>query len=273
MEFDREQTKISRIIAIYIRIIYIIKYALTFRTITQIKYPVFIIGCGHTGTSILLSILGNHSKVYTVPNESYLFFENIKNIQKTLCLWIYQSKSSKKEVILEKTPSHVHCIESIRKIFPRSKFIFIIRDCRDTVLSLVKRGFELNESVRRWVNENSVIANHKYDPNTLEIKYESLVSDKENYFQIICKLIGVPFEKEILNNNNRTKSFYSHFQKIDSLPKESDHMERRNFQINQNLTDYSGNWKLKKNYYQVKQIMKDEHVLKLMIHFNYINKN
>ena len=58
MEFDREPTKVSRIIAIYIRIRYIIKYVLTFRTITQIKYPVFIIGCGHSGTSILLSILG-----------------------------------------------------------------------------------------------------------------------------------------------------------------------------------------------------------------------
>lgn len=271
MEYDRLPTKISRIQAIYIRVRYILKYIIIFRTLFRVKYPVFIVGCGNSGTSILLSILGNHSKIYAIPDESYIFYDKIKNIFKLLSLWIYDTKSKNKSIILEKTPRHLHCIDSIKQIFPHSKFIFITRDCRDTVLSMMKRGFDLNESLCRWVDDNSVIANHKNETDSIKVKYENLVTEKELNFKNICRFIEVLFEKEMLINTNRKKTFYTQYKNLESEPKESEHIQRRNYQINQNLKDYSGSWKLKQNYKVVQYIMKNECVVELMKHFNYIN--
>ena len=248
MEFDREPTKVSRIIAIYIRIRYIIKYVLTFRTITQIKYPVFIIGCGHSGTSILLSILGNHSKVYSVPKESYLFFENIRNIQKTLCLWIYQSKSSNKEIILEKTPRHLYCVDSILKIFPHSKFICIRRDCRDTVISFYKRGFSPEDGYGRWKSGNLYIHNYKNSQSILNVKYELMVKDPFKFFNGITDFLKIEYENGILSNKGRKKSWedFNSDTEHNGIPTEKQNAKRRHFQMSQDIMNYNGDWKLSK---------------------------
>ena len=270
MEFDREPTKVSRIIAIYIRIRYTIKYVLTFRTITHIKYPVFIIGCGHSGTSILLSILGNHSKVYSVPKESYLFFENIRNIQKTLCLWIYQSKSSKKEIILEKTPRHLHCVDSILKIFPHSKFIYITRDCRDTVISFMKRGYQLESACKRWVDDNKIFSKISNNSNFFKVRYEDFVNSSTDCLKSLSSFIDISYEKECLDNLNKRKSFYKKYDDCSSIPNEKSHIERRNFQINQNVIDYSGKWKEPENIEIVQKIMSYPNVLDLMNKIGYL---
>jgi hypothetical protein len=36
------------------------------RHITIDSQPVFIVGCGHSGTSLLLAVLGTHSKLYAI---------------------------------------------------------------------------------------------------------------------------------------------------------------------------------------------------------------
>jgi hypothetical protein len=41
--------------------------------ITRMR-PVFIVGCGHSGTSVTLAMLGNHSNLYAVPFESSLMY-------------------------------------------------------------------------------------------------------------------------------------------------------------------------------------------------------
>ena len=44
---------------------------------TKILSPIFIVGCGHSGTSIMLALLDAHSKIEVIPDESWVFFRNI----------------------------------------------------------------------------------------------------------------------------------------------------------------------------------------------------
>jgi len=40
--------------------------------------PMFIVGCDHSGTSLLLTILGSHSNIYAVPFESKITYKSNK---------------------------------------------------------------------------------------------------------------------------------------------------------------------------------------------------
>ena len=40
--------------------------------------PTFIVGCGHSGTWLLLAILGMHSRIQAIPFETELFFKSDK---------------------------------------------------------------------------------------------------------------------------------------------------------------------------------------------------
>ena len=39
----------------------------------KLKPPIFIVGCGRSGTTLLLRILGKHENIYAIEEESHLF--------------------------------------------------------------------------------------------------------------------------------------------------------------------------------------------------------
>ena len=49
----------------------------------QVSNPVFVVGCGHSGTSIMLALLSNHSAFYPITYESALFQRSESEIRKT----------------------------------------------------------------------------------------------------------------------------------------------------------------------------------------------
>jgi hypothetical protein len=52
-----------------------------------ITSPIFVLGCGHSGTSVLLRLLGAHSKIYGVPYESRVFTHPGLKQRLTMKIW------------------------------------------------------------------------------------------------------------------------------------------------------------------------------------------
>src|SRR4051794_13051296 len=74
----------------------------------DLKPPIFIVGCGHSGTSLVLAILGAHSKIYAVPYESKFGFKSDEAAKALFAEFDAKTVSAGKQRWVEKTPRHVH---------------------------------------------------------------------------------------------------------------------------------------------------------------------
>lgn len=227
----------------------------------ELKEPVFIVGCGHSGTSILLSILSNDKMFYSIPIESYIFCNNQIYQGRMLRLWVHNSYLEKKSCILEKTPSHCHKISRILKTFKNPKIIGIVRDGRDVSFSLKKRTGDFEGGVKRWIDDNIELIKYSKSKSFHLIKYEDFVKRPEESIIAISRFLGSNLNRKIVNNRI--------FPKKDFFMKYSSHEYRRNNQINQDIKDYSGQWKKGLSAQEINAYINNSEAVKLMNHFNY----
>jgi protein-tyrosine sulfotransferase len=176
--------------------------------------PIVVGGCGRSGTTLLSTMLDSHKNLCCGP-ESWLFIPHritpdalIRNfgIPCQRVTEILQGAGSRGEFIdmffraycqllgkerwAEKTPKNVTQLDFIFSVFPRARFIHVIRDGRDVACSLrthprydVRDGkmVSLNTwkpvefGIARWCAD--VGASRKYwtDHRYLEVRYEDLV--------------------------------------------------------------------------------------------------
>jgi hypothetical protein len=103
---------------------------------------VFIVGCPHSGTTILHRLFSLHRSVLGVPGESGLFLSKPTEakISGTLSHWRSLANEEQKTHVVEKTPWHGLKINIIAEAVADAKFVFILRNPVDTYGSLKHRG-------------------------------------------------------------------------------------------------------------------------------------
>jgi hypothetical protein len=193
----------------------IYKIAKFFPKLKNVTEPIFILGTGRSGTTILGIILSIHKDVgflnepkalwhevypyediigsYSMEEASYKLDEAIadetqrKNIHKIFGFYLFTTFNSK---VVDKYPELVFRIPYVKKLFPDAKFIFLVRNGWDTVASIdnwsQRLGTSTSEETQNWWGRN----NRKWDLLVEQI----LKPDK--YFSDI-----IPFITEI--NNHR----------------------------------------------------------------------
>jgi hypothetical protein len=170
--------------------------------------PIYIGGCGRSGTTLLLSILSAHNDIFACPKELELFVGS-KNEGKMLVIpniyRLYRTfigNRIKKTAIryCEKSPSNIKHIEQINQLHGGDfKMIHILRDGRDVILSKhPKKGDLYWVDPERWINDVSIGLKYLDHPNIHTIKYEELVTDYENIIKGICAFLDIPLSREIL---------------------------------------------------------------------------
>lgn len=154
---------------------------------------IYIVGCGHSGTSFFLRTISNLPGVMCVPMETNLFLTESKQfihytassplnateiarVKATSQEWDTEAKAGKFSAWVEKTPKHVNHISRIFSIDPTAKVLFLVRDGRDVALSFQKRGFEFQLGLERWVADNMAALPYLDDERVLLVKFEELSS-------------------------------------------------------------------------------------------------
>jgi glycosyltransferase involved in cell wall biosynthesis len=116
----------------------------------------------------------------------------------------WMNKTGKKRWV-EKSPLHLTHAYRIRKCFPQSPIIRVVRDPRDCALSQVKtskKHLTFFEALKYWKrsDKGSSIFFEK-DPLACSVRYEDLVQFPEKELARICEFIGESFEPAMLDRS------------------------------------------------------------------------
>lgn len=195
------------------------------------KAPIYIGGCGRSGTTLLLSILSAHKDIFACPRELNLFFDaelKSKNVHLPKIHRLYRTLFFEKikrsaNRYCEKSPANVQRIETIDKYHKGNfRLIHIIRDGRDVVLSKhPTRKDEYWVEPSRWVRDVNMGLASKDHPAIHTIRYEDLINEFEKTIEDICGFLDIPLSNEILNWHQFTtvrknRALYSPIQQINN---------------------------------------------------------
>jgi len=124
-------------------------------------------------------------------SDTLSFFNNISE---------YMTNYFGKPNFIEKSPTNVYSFRELSTNFPEIPLVHLIRDGRDVVCSLMKRGFNLFGAGSRWLYDTLSGMSARGYSNYLEIRYEDLVSNPSGTLKVIFDHLGIPFDPLILQN-------------------------------------------------------------------------
>ena len=230
------------------------------------KSPIIIGGCGRSGTTLLLSIIGAHPNIFSFPDEVMAFFDWVpdeegdgyepKRIDRLYRAMLLNRIPNQVDRWCEKSPPNVLYFDKILDYFNGEvNLIHIVRDGRDVMLSKhPKKPDEYWVSPQRWVNDVRAGLEFKDHSQVLTIKYENLIVDYNTTIEKICDFIGEDCTEEVyswLENTNVKKN------------------EAWSGQVKKLHSSSIEKWKQDKNRERVKEVMQNEEVVKLLKELDY----
>ena len=124
-----------------------------------------------------------------------------------------------KDLVGNKTPDSVRKIDTLHSLWPKARFVHLIRDGRDIALSLMNRpGWEAHRkpgTFKTWKNDPVSTAALWWELNVgagrnagkllgpdlcYEMRYESLVSDPKNECERLCEFLDLPYDESMLHH-------------------------------------------------------------------------
>lgn len=152
-----------------------------------------------------------YNKLHSLPKERRNFQTMIEEIIKEHA----RSKHEQYKIWGDKSPPTILFLKYIYRVYPKSKFIFLIRDGRDVVNSFYKAGEKIFGDIATIENasyhwkkglEQWQWLKRKASPlNLMEVRYETLVSKPETEIKKILCFLDLKYEKGILNYENEVR--------------------------------------------------------------------
>lgn len=116
-----------------------------------------------------------------------------------------------KSLWLEKTPQHLHQIETIEKFVEDAKFIHLIRNGSDVVSSLYEASrkhsektwggpWSIDKCIQTWVKDVEVSLRSKDKSNHTLVRYEDLVDAPESILMKLSEFMNVEFDEKMLQD-------------------------------------------------------------------------
>jgi len=184
----------------------------------------FIFGCPRGGTTWLWSLLESHSNVipftngiekdakgYYSTSESGIYLKEPKRAKKIIESFC---KLNKTKNVIEKTPLHTLKYDIIKKDFPNSKDIVILRNPIAVVNSMFSsemvafKDYDVKHSILEVKKYFKVLSNIINSNSACIITYEGLLEDTKNEFTKVLNYLEISdenIELIISENKNKTK--------------------------------------------------------------------
>ncbi len=138
--------------------------------------------------------------------------ELLKNIKSRgvagIVEYVYSKEADNKPLRFIKENKCYQFYDQIKTTFTGTKFIYLVRDPRDVVLSFLKSPnhfLTLEEAADLWNKEQQEFMKlyNEDDDNILLIKYEELIAHPEEQLARICNFLGLEYEPSMLEFNQK----------------------------------------------------------------------
>lgn len=151
-------------------------------------WPLFVVGCGHSGTTPLAAVLASHPQIWLyAPNEA-LEYSVKPNSFRAAGLASRNDADAFRRLArrakpnatrwLVKSPSNVCRLGYVWSCLASARVVGLVRDGRDVMLSLMARYRDADPAgplcLGRWVNDNTALLVYEADPRLLVLRYEDL---------------------------------------------------------------------------------------------------
>jgi len=158
-----------------------------------------------------VGVFMTHRQKYDIDFNTVKRWITLSNESSSFINQIIQHITNKHNTpyFIEKSPTNVYCFDTISKKFPQYYLIHVIRDGRDVVASLMRRGFNLFGAGSRWLFDTLSGLKAQGTKNYIEIRYEELVSNPHNTLKNLFEQLGVPFDSQtILSGSSKSQGQY-----------------------------------------------------------------
>lgn len=218
--------------------------------------PIFIVGCGHSGTTLLAAMLDSHPRMRAYPGESNVFrYPNPLGRFHLLTALAASARQDGCTTIVEKTPRHIHVVDRILETLPSARIVYAVRDGRDVACSLARRVGYIQHGIDRWLEDNQAgLAALAAHPGRVHLlRYEELIDDPEAALRRLCDVLGEPFDPAMLRYHEIERNWFGTQERftgdrayepgLDKKARDARHLGRRNHQINTPIFDPRGEWR------------------------------
>jgi hypothetical protein len=201
-------------------------------------------GAGHSGTTLLASMIGNHPEVHLITYETGWFLDTQEGINKALnYLEKFTSENNHKNVIVEKTPRHLYHLEKISEEIPGTRFLVTVRNPFDLIGSLLTRHQNWDIALNRVISDLEAINAIKDRSDVLIVRYEDLIEAPIKTIKSVCTHAGLNYCEKILEWHLDPPNWFG----VEPAPNlgvgEEAHLGRRAWQVQQPLFDGRGRYK------------------------------
>jgi hypothetical protein len=125
----------------------------------------------------------------------------------------------------DKTPNYIYAMDLLSTLFPDSLCVFLVRDPRDSAVSMVHQTRRLerqhetrlyNEDdevigkyLEKWVAVNTLFRQHQraYPGRSISVRYEDLHADEAGTLRRIFKFLNVPAGNDVLQTVSEAGRF------------------------------------------------------------------
>jgi hypothetical protein len=198
-----------------------------------IDTPVFLIGSERSGTTLLRLMLDHHPNIAFNLESEFLVseissagaFPDVAAYRRTLQqdrVFAHSGFAVREDLDfpalvndflrqkLERDRKHIvgatvhYGFSRLRYLWPRAKYIYLLRDGRDVASSVVEMGWAGNvfagakwwlDAEREWADFQKSLTRDRW----IEVRYEHLIADSEAQLRRICEFIGVGFSARMFD--------------------------------------------------------------------------
>lgn len=208
-----------------------------------LEQAAFICGCGHSGTTLVATILSVHPSLYVPLYESEVFLEEeAVGLERLADLRLAALRAGKR-ILVEKTPRHVLKMDVIRRVVRGARFILLVRDGRDVAASIAHREHgDFEAGIERWIHDNTFVLQEQDQPDVILVRYEDLVVAPSMEMSRICAFLDVPYFDDLLRYHQQPHFWHGERDIRRTSGVGDEHASYRNWQVNQPIFDGRGRW-------------------------------